>query len=220
MSQIRAATIRERFPDGRGYDFSHIIFNINLMNLSYMRQLTVCVCLLLVSTLLLTGCGKKRPDGLGKTYPCTIEVTNGGEPLDDARIVLLSKTGIGFSMAGKTDSKGVAKIITEFDFPGVPEGTYSVSIVKPPKSSFQEKSRAEISKMSMEEGRAYHAARDKAKEGLARIVPEYLEVPSASPISIEVTASGENKFKFELNDYSTPPPGWKPPNTNYDSSRR
>ena len=189
------------------------------MRFTKTKNIFVGVCTLMALFFLVTGCGKKRPEGLGKTYPCSVEVTKGGEPLDDAKVILLSKTGIGFTMVGKTGADGIAKIITEFDFPGVPEGKYSVAIVKPPQNPVQ-KPPEEVAQMSMAEGQAYDAEREKAARTLVKIVPEHLTVASASPLEIEVTVSGENQFKFEIDDHKTPPPNWKPSKSNYDSSRR
>jgi len=189
------------------------------MNFTRTKKTSVGLCAFLVLVILTTGCGKKRPEGLGKTYPCSVEVTKGGEPLDDAKVILLSKTGIGFTMVGKTGTDGIAKIVTEFDYPGVPEGTYSVAIIKPPQNPVPEKTEAELEQMSMAEKQAYSIERGNASRNLVKIIPDHLTVASASPLEVVVTATGENKFKFEIDDHRTPPSNWRPPNTNYDSSR-
>ncbi|MCL2623834.1 MAG: carboxypeptidase-like regulatory domain-containing protein [Planctomycetaceae bacterium] len=157
------------------------------------------------------GCGKKRPKGLEKIYPCSIIVTKSGVALDDARIVLHSKTGIDFAFAGITDASGKAEIVSEFDFKGVPLGTYSVAVIKPPKNPIPKKTQKEIDAMTMAEGQAYYAEYQAASAKLEKIVPDHLTVPSVSQLEIVVTENGPNNFSFEIDDYKTPPSNWRPP---------
>ncbi|MCL2349193.1 MAG: carboxypeptidase-like regulatory domain-containing protein [Planctomycetaceae bacterium] len=168
--------------------------------------------LILLVSLCLCGCGKKRPEGLGPTYPSNITVTKGGVPLPGARIALHSKTGTDFAFAGMTDSTGKAEMKSEFDYKGLPAGTYRVAVIKPPENPIPKKSQKEIDAMSMDEGRAYFAQYNAAAAKLEKIIPDHLTLPSASPLEIVVTEAGPNEFKFEIDDYKTPPKNWRPPN--------
>lgn len=161
--------------------------------------------------LVFSGCGPKRPPGLEKTYPCQITLTQGGKPISGARVVLHSKTGTGWTIAGVTNASGTANMVTEFDFKGVPTGTYKVAFVKPPEVDIPKKSREEINALSMEEGRKYTLEYNAAVQKAPKIIPPYLNVASASPIEVTVSDSGENAFAFDLDDYKTPPKGWSPP---------
>ena len=161
----------------------------------------VCVC----------GCGKKRPEGLEKTYPCSITITKGESPLSNARVVLHSKTGVDFSFAGITNASGRAEIISEFDYKGVPAGTYSVAVIKTPDNPVPKKSQKEIDAMTMEEGQKYFAEYHAAAVKLEKVVPDHLTVPSASPLEVVVTENGPNDFSYDIDDYKTPPKNWKPP---------
>ena len=167
--------------------------------------------LLLVIVVCVCGCGKKRPKGLEKTYPCSITVTKGGTPLNDARIVLHSKTGEDFTFAGITNASGKADIISEFDFKGAPAGTYSVAVIKPPENPIPKKTQKEIDAMTMEEGQKYFTERNAAAAKLEKVIPDHLTVTSSSPLEVTVTESGPNEFSFEIDDYKTPPSNWKPP---------
>ena len=173
-----------------------------------MKQYSILVILAL---LCLLGCGKKRPEGLEQIYPCNITVTKGGTPLADARVVLHSKTGVGFTFAGMTNSQGKTEIISEFDFKGVPAGNYGVAIIKSPENPVKKKSQEELNAMTMEEGQAYFAQYHAAAGKLEKVIPDHLTVPSASPLEIAVTESGPNDFSFEIEEHLQPPKNWKPP---------
>jgi len=138
-------------------------------------------------------------------------VTKGGSPLVDARIVLHSKTGNNFAFVGITNESGKADMTSEFDFKGVPVGTYGVAVIKPPENPVPKKTQKELDAMTMAEGQAYFAEYHAAAAKLEKIIPDYLTVPTASPLEIVVAEKGPNNFSFEVSDYKTPPQGWNPP---------
>ena len=75
------------------------------------------------------GCGgPKTPPDLPKLYPCKIMVIQDNKPLEDALILVRHDSGFGF--AGRTDAKGVAVIMADGRWPGVPEGEHVVTISK------------------------------------------------------------------------------------------
>ena len=86
--------------------------------------------LLLVFTF---GCSQDRvpPKGMPKLYPCTIKITQGGEPLVGA-IVKLHSQGepIAWTVKGKTDATGTAIVFTDGYFKGAPVGEYKVTVDK------------------------------------------------------------------------------------------
>ncbi|MDR0870452.1 MAG: hypothetical protein LBN39_06625 [Planctomycetaceae bacterium] len=67
-----------------------------------------------------------------KLSPCTVTVKQDGKPLQDAMVLLQKGGGQPFkwSVAGRTDAAGVAKVMTHGQFSGAPEGDYAVVISK------------------------------------------------------------------------------------------
>lgn len=78
------------------------------------------------------GCsGKKKPDNMPELYNVKVKATQGGAPLADASLNLISADGsTSYAVGGKTDSNGVASLTTHGDFKGAPAGTFKVGVVK------------------------------------------------------------------------------------------
>ena len=97
----------------------------------------------------MTGCSH-RPvhEGLPNLSSCSITITQAGQPLEGAVVTLTPKEGNAqWIVGGRTDVKGVAKILTQMKYSGAPAGNYKVRISKtvtefgppaPPKSEDQE----------------------------------------------------------------------------------
>jgi hypothetical protein len=69
-------------------------------------------------------------------YPCTITVTQAGQPLVDATISLVLKDGSRpWVISGSTDANGIAVMCTQIHFSGVPAGEYKVCVFKTIKES-------------------------------------------------------------------------------------
>jgi len=78
------------------------------------------------------GCSsEKRPVGMPPLHPCRVTITQDGKPLAEA-MIRLHGTGSGtqWSCSGTTNSQGVADLLTQGQFRGVPEGTYKVTVQK------------------------------------------------------------------------------------------
>ena len=86
--------------------------------------MVLCVCL--------AGCSsEKRPDGMPPLLPCEITIQQDGQPLSEASVSLVAKSGDDkWSAVGRTDSMGKAVLHTWGQYPGVPEGTYKVLVNK------------------------------------------------------------------------------------------
>lgn len=97
-----------------------------------MMQFTRIFLVLTLFLCILSGCSRQeRPDGLPTLYPCTITVTQGGQPLEGALVRLVPESGSsGWTIGGKTKENGTAKIITHTDFAGAPAGVFKVLISK------------------------------------------------------------------------------------------
>ena len=86
----------------------------------------------LLATILLSGCGgPPRPADLPPLYPCTITVTQNGQPLSEA-VVTLTSTAPSFKWAvfAQLDASGAGKVFTQGLYPGAPEGEYKVTVSK------------------------------------------------------------------------------------------
>ena len=77
-----------------------------------------------------SGCGEKLPAGMPKPVPCTIVVTQEGQPLADA-VVSLEPTDDGkWGAIGKTDESGKAIVFTMDRYQGAVPGKYRVAVNK------------------------------------------------------------------------------------------
>jgi len=88
--------------------------------------------LFLVCFLLFSGCGgQKLPPGMPKLYPATITVTQDGQPLEGAEIVVISTDpSMNWSSGGITDQNGIVKLRTMGQYDGAPLGKYKVGVRK------------------------------------------------------------------------------------------
>jgi len=101
--------------------------------------------LCLVSSLVLfSGCGQRLPDGMPKLYPVTISVIQEGNPLADCSVSLrYADPSLGtWAIGGRTDDSGNAKLFTN-GYPGAPEGTFKVVLVKHDNVGLTERGEAE-----------------------------------------------------------------------------
>ena len=140
--------------------------------------------LLIVSV---SGCSQGRvpPPGLPRLYQCIITVTQGGEPLAGAMIILHSQdTPLNWTVNGKTDEKGEAIIFTDGYFRGAPAGEYKVTVdklesVTPPTPDVLPTNPLELERL-------YNRLEAETKE-YRYVEPTYVRVDS-TPLSITVDA--------------------------------
>jgi len=79
----------------------------------------------------LLGCGgKELPAGFPKLYPCTVTVTQEGEPLVGAIVRLHPSNPLEWTVSGKTDGRGTAVIHTHGIHAGAPAGDFKVTVDK------------------------------------------------------------------------------------------
>ena len=99
-----------------------------------MKKNLLVVCTLLLSVALIAGCGgPQRPPGMPQLYSCVLTFQfEDGTPVADAGVSLVpdSMELAQWSISGRTDSSGVARIHTRGDFVGAPSGTYTVTVRK------------------------------------------------------------------------------------------
>ena len=78
----------------------------------------------------LAGCRTGLPDGLPKLYSCHVGIVDkAGAPIDNATVVAVLP-GSKWAGIGLTDSDGIAVLKTNGIYPGVPAGTYKITVTK------------------------------------------------------------------------------------------
>jgi len=87
---------------------------------------------LLLAITLLPGCGgQKRPADMPPLYPCTITVTQDGQPLDGGMVTLASTDpSFKWVVFAQLDSSGTGKLFTQGLYAGAPAGEYQVVLSK------------------------------------------------------------------------------------------
>ena len=97
-----------------------------------MNRTFFCLIALLLPALLMTGCGESLPAGMPRLYSASILVTQEGEPLAGALVMLLAEDEdlTQWGPGGVTDASGVAQLQTNGRYKGAPLGTYKVAVTK------------------------------------------------------------------------------------------
>jgi hypothetical protein len=105
------------------------------MKIIHHRNFFILLIFAISGFLLLAGCSNSsRPSDLPKLFPCKVTITQEGKPLEGATVTLLSKVppleGRNWIISGKTGVNGTTELVTQPNFPGVPEGEYKLLIGK------------------------------------------------------------------------------------------
>ena len=162
------------------------------------------IALLLVAGGLLTafGCSGK-PSGFPKVKPCEIVVTNGSEPIADVEVALIPETPMsGVIVGGTTDAQGKCVVRTtfaNFAAPGVPEGSFTVTLRKDPTPSTPELTVAEMENMSRGDIDKYNRERDAEIQSMPKIIPPDLTSVQTSPV--KVNAPNDSSVSIDVSKY-------------------
>ena len=94
------------------------------------RSTSIFFILFLVSCLI--GCSRSaKPVDLPGLYPCSITLTQEGQPLRNATVMLYSADPeFKWAVIGFSDEQGKAVLKTHAQFPGAPLGEYQVVVLK------------------------------------------------------------------------------------------
>jgi len=158
--------------------------------------------LFVVATIFTVSCSK-APDGMPKTWSCTIKVIRDSAPVEGANITLFPDNPVAdLISSGITDASGNAKIVSlykNYQAKGTPEGSYKVVITKLP---FLEhtKTPQEIALMSPGDQIAYEKDFRAKRDVLPKIVPDALTNEADTPLKVEVTTSG-GMLEVDLSKY-------------------
>lgn len=130
--------------------------------------------------------GPKKPNDLPKLYPCTVSINMNGTPLEGALVSLVPEAGK-WSASGTTGAAGSVELFTR-NFPGVPEGSYRVTV---------QKIQATGSSTADEENRAVRSPQGELPPPPSLVDPKFAD-SMESPLECKVEA-GKNAFEFSVN---------------------
>ncbi len=167
-----------------------------------MKGVTALVFLAVIS--IVVGCGPARPKEMPETAPCTVTVTQAGQPMADVVVSLYREGGNGSMLIeGTTNTSGVAKIRTrwgDYTTNGAPVGTHKVTVDKyvevPPETVTPEESAL----WTAQQGEKYERERQALIDSL-RIIPKQIADITYTPLSVSVVSSTGGSLTIEVNDY-------------------
>ena len=144
-----------------------------------------------LTLILASGCGKGVPKDYPALYPCTITIMQDGSPLSGASVLFKPTQYDSMSASGITDEKGVAVMMVQATYEGVPAGNYKVMVVKQTRERNPAVSDEQIQgqNVSME-------LRDKAYIVTHFVDPKYGD-STKTPLEIQVK-EGKNEQTFEV----------------------
>ena len=149
------------------------------------------------------GCSQ-APDGFPKVVPCTITVTDNGQPVSAASVMIDTVPATpSLSVAAETNDQGKAVMFTflgDYSASGVPVGKLVLTIFKEPEVPDMKNS-AELDQMSPEKVQAYLAEIEAKRAKLPRIVPVELTDPKTSPLTMDAAAGKKIDWQVKLEDY-------------------
>lgn len=154
-----------------------------------MKLSFVSISLLLVVTVLLTtGCGRKKPPGMPKLYKTVLVVKQAGKPMVGARVSLYNQddSQSRWIVSGTSDSAGRATIFTETYFSGAPAAKYKVTVSK----SDQDKVELPSDNATPQELAEYKKKLRESPPKERHFVEDAYRRPTTTPIEIVVEAKG------------------------------
>lgn len=107
------------------FQFFHLLKKDDNMILRITPILIFTVCCTPFS-----GCGKPLPSDLPQLEKCSLTVKLDGSPLVEATVNLYSEQPSKWFSGGITNEQGVAEMLTQAEYPGVPTGDYVVTVMK------------------------------------------------------------------------------------------
>jgi len=147
-----------------------------------------------------SGCQpQNRPDGLPDLFPCAITITQGSQPLEGALVRLISEDGSSaWTISGKTDARGVAKISTHTGFAGAPAGTFKVLVSKTEMSPSQFPELAKNASPAERAERANQISMEKRTR--YNVVKLEFDDVKKTPHSITIAKGGKNDATFDVGE--------------------
>ncbi|MDR1484638.1 MAG: hypothetical protein LBT09_07420 [Planctomycetaceae bacterium] len=140
---------------------------------------------LLIFVLTIAGCGdKSRPSDLPPLYPCTVTVTQDGQPLEGAiiRFEPMDSAGATYQAAAVSSADGTALMKT-YGFQGSPVGKYKVIVTKIVSESTEYKLNESTGKEEPVNSKRY------------RLIEPQFTSAKTTPLEIEITGKEKNVLK-------------------------
>jgi len=152
------------------------------------------ITLLLVVSFLI-GCRSATPEGMPRLYPVSIEITQEGNPLEEATVTLVSDDPeLGrWVPTGITNASGVAVLQTNGLYSGAPLGTYKVVIAKRVTEPHPNPELAGAERGTPEEARYDQLNRE--RKTFTYVEPQYSSIAD-TPLTIEVVA-GQRTYSVD-----------------------
>ena len=152
--------------------------------------------------LLVAGCGQKKPEGFPDIYPATVTVQNAGAPIADATVLFAGGPSGSWSVAGVTNTRGVAVITTSqgaWQSKGAPAGDYKVYITKVP--DIQQAPLPEELQNDSAALEKHSAEYLKLLNDAPKIIPESLTNPAKTPLTLRVSAGGTAELTVDVSKH-------------------
>jgi hypothetical protein len=146
------------------------------------RQQFKNLFLLILPAFVLCGCGEKKPDGLPRLQPASLQFTQDGAPCGGASVVLVPLGESPWIVGGFTNDSGVAELKTHRKYSGAPVGNYKIIVSKVEREIIGP---AKTSMYDVEEGINYH------------LVDPIYSTTKETPLEVEIV-KGKNVKSFEL----------------------
>lgn len=148
----------------------------------------------MICTLLFSGCGERRPDGMPPLYPTKLTFIQAGKPLPGVRVTLFfeDENQKNWPISGISDSNGVAVLKTQAIYNGVPAGRYVVCVEKNELNYTQPVTPAEA-----------EVLKERFKTNppmVTEFIPPQFAKRSESPLKLEVAPKGSTKQEFDLGE--------------------
>ena len=153
---------------------------------------------------LFSGCGQAIPEGFPKTTPCTIIVTDNGQPLEGVSVMISTEPPMSsLSIAAKTDDAGKAVLQTfqgSYSTTGIPVGNVVLTLVK--RAVVEEtKTQEQVEAMSPRELEQYQRERDANTAKLPKVIPDILSNPATSPLKKEIIVNQATEWVVDIAEY-------------------
>ncbi|MDO5553015.1 MAG: hypothetical protein Q4G68_04570 [Planctomycetia bacterium] len=164
----------------------------------FIIQETSALCMFFIA-LIAMGCNA-RPAEVPSLTPCVIEIVRDNKPVVGASVSLGGDYS--FAINGTTDSNGKAVMQTTLGTwtgPGIPEGTFSVTVVKEPVWP-DELSTAQYEALSWPERDDYNVRRTAAFAKLPREFPVEYSSSATTPLKLECKNGESVAVRFDLAD--------------------
>jgi len=138
--------------------------------------------LLILVAFSVVGCSKQlKPDGFPPLYPASVLITQDGQPLKGAKVILFHTDDASqrWGIFGTTDGSGRAVFVTHGKFRGAPEGEYLVAVYK------------------QEEVEVARRGDNIITEAFTLIEEQYTD-REKSPLRIQIQRRGKNHGEFDV----------------------